>query len=159
MKSYDEEFIGNQINTERLARILSRKWRNIVHYEYEQDTGRLYGPDGLLLAIGYAGGDGGNRPDGVNNHKLQNVHNVGPLPCGTYTLGTPVEGSHLGPFAIPLEPDANNEMFGRSGFYCHGDTQALNHSASDGCIILPHHIRLEMWSDECHSLLVYVESE
>lgn len=131
-----------------------------MQFKYEQNAGRLYGPDGLLLAIGYAGGDGGQRPDGVNNHALQDVHNVGPLPCGTYTFGIPVEGSKLGPFAIPLIPDANNEMFGRSGFYCHGDkVDGAVQSASDGCIIMARLIRRAMWVNECHTLLVYVEGE
>ena len=128
-------------------------------WEYEQSNGHLYDPDGAMVAICYSGGDGGKRPDGVNNHKLQDQHNIGPLPCGTYTFGTPVEHSHLGPFAIPLIPDASNEMFGRSGFYCHGDTAAMNHSASDGCIIAPHQIRTDMWESQEHKLLVYVESE
>lgn len=111
-------------------------------------------PDGSLAATGYAGGDAGTRPDGVNNPALQHVPRVGPLPAGAYMMGEPVEHTQLGPFALPLEPFADNRMHGRSGFYCHGDNFALNRSASDGCIIMPHDVRAEMWESEDHQLVV-----
>ena len=36
------------------------------------------------------------------------------LPQGTYTIGAPVEKTHLGPCAMPLMPAPSNKMFGRS---------------------------------------------
>jgi hypothetical protein len=32
-------------------------------------------------------------------------------------------------------------MFGRSGFFCHGDNPAENQTASDGCIVAARPIR------------------
>lgn len=112
---------------------------------YEQITGKLFSPDGSLVATGYAGGNEGKNPEGVNNHTLQMIKGVGPLPCGIYTFGEVVLQSQLGPFAIPLIPDPTNEMYGRGGFYCHGDTMAMDKSASEGCIIMPRLVRNSMY--------------
>ena len=108
-------------------------------WTFEQKTGRLL-HNGQLIATGYAGGNCGKNPEGINNPDMQSVHNIGPLPQGKYTFGVPVSQSHLGPYAIPLSPDPNNQMFGRSGFFCHGDT-AIPRQASEGCIIMPRAIR------------------
>lgn len=123
-------------------------------WKYEQGTGRLFKPDGTIFAKGYAGGNEGKNKEGVNNPDLQCVHNVGPLPRGFYTLGQPVIQSHLGPFAIPLIPDKDNEMCGRGGFYCHGDRSNAFQAASEGCIIMPRAIRNAMWSSQDHELEV-----
>jgi len=111
---------------------------------YEQSTGRLYAPDGTHAATGYAGGNEGQNPEGVNDHASQNIKNIGPLPVGFYTFGEVVQQSQLGPFAIPLVPDASNTMFGRGDFYMHGDTTPSG-NASEGCIIMPRSVR-----DECY---------
>lgn len=126
-------------------------------WKYSQTDGRLYRPDGVLAGHGYAGGDGGLRPEGINNHAMQSIHNVGPLPCGIYKKSTPVEHSHLGPLAIPLIPMDGNEMFGRSGFYMHGDRASPPKSASDGCIIMAHSVRVE-FSDSSEQWLEVVEA-
>ena len=84
-----------------------------MSFTYEQSTGRWIGPNGDVLATGYAGGNAGQAPDGKNNPDMQNVRNVGPLPVGWYTFGKPVMQSHLGPYAIPLIPDKANEMSAR----------------------------------------------
>jgi hypothetical protein len=102
-------------------------------WTYEQKSGILR-HNGAYVATGYAGGNCGQNPEGINNPDMQDVPKVGPLPQGKYTFGMPVEGTHLGPYAIPLIPDAGNQMFGRSGFYCHGDT-SVPRSASEGCMI------------------------
>lgn len=80
----------------------------------------------------------------MNNPSMQEVVDEGPLPCGLYTLGTAVTHPRLGPLAIPLHPDPLNAMFGRSAFYCHGDNQAHNGTASEGCIIMPNSARVEL---------------
>lgn len=108
---------------------------------FKQSTGALYDADGKLLVVGYAGGNLGMNPEGINNPEKQAVVKVGPLPRGKYTFGRVVEGSHLGPFAIELIPDASNEMFGRSGFFMHGDSIAHPRCASEGCIVIPRTIR------------------
>lgn len=110
-------------------------------YTYEQCSGKLFDGSGEFIGVGYAGGNCGKNPEGVNNPAMQEMRSVGPLPQGLYSLGAVVEGSHLGVFAIPLMPDPANEMFGRSAFYCHGDNKLGNQSASEGCIIMPPSIR------------------
>jgi hypothetical protein len=127
----------------------------ITMWTYEQDLGQMNDPTGALAGNGYAGGNEGNNPEGVNNHDMQNVKGVGPLPCGTYTFGEPVLHSKLGPFAIPLIPDPANEMFGRGSFYCHGDTTPSG-NASEGCIIMPRSVREAMWASDDHTLSVQV---
>jgi hypothetical protein len=102
---------------------------------FENGTGRLLDGDGNLVETGYAGGALGTRPDAINNPEFQYTPMIGPLPVGLYTMGTAVEGTHLGPLAIPLTPDANNDMRGRGDFYMHGDTTPSG-KASEGCIIM-----------------------
>jgi hypothetical protein len=45
-------------------------------------------------------------------------------------------------------------MFGRSGFLIHGDNAEMNHTASDGCIILSHDIREQIDESEDRVLIV-----
>ena len=103
-------------------------------WTFEIAAGKWYNPAGEFVSHVYAGGDCGKRPEGRNNPDMCNVPNIGPLPPGDYTMGTPVEHSRLGAFAIPLTPDPANEMYGRRGFYFHGDTEVPG-NASDGCIV------------------------
>jgi len=117
----------------------------MTQFIFEQSTGKMFDESGECIAVGYAGGNCGKNPEGVNNTTLQASHSIGPLPQGVYTLGTAVEGSHLGAFAIPLIPDSGNEMFGRSAFFCHGDNSFGNESASEGCIIMPPSIRHQIY--------------
>lgn len=112
-------------------------------WTFEQSTGKLYSKVGVCVATGYAGGNCGKNPEGKNNPSMQGSKAIGPLPQGVYTIGTPVMASKLGPFAVPLVPDAANIMFGRGGFYCHGDTTPPG-NASEGCIIMPRAIREQL---------------
>jgi Protein of unknown function (DUF2778) len=102
-------------------------------WTYEQTSGELFNAAGELVGTGYSGFDVGKNAPSWQDH-----HDVGPIPRGLYTIGAPfdvkIPGPH-GPFVLPLEPDANNEMFGRSGFLCHGDSISHAGSASHGCII------------------------
>lgn len=104
---------------------------------YVQSTGRLYRPDGSWCGTGYSG-----HGEGINNPAMQEVRNVGPIPCGLYTIGHAMDHPLLGPFAIPLIPNPFNQMFGRSHFYCHGDN--AEHNASLGCIIQQRPCREEL---------------
>lgn len=122
-------------------------------WTYEQDTGRMLRPDSTLAGTGYAGGNEGKNPEGINNHEMQGVSKIGPLPLGIYTMGNPLMQSHLGPFAIPLIPSPSNEMFMRSAFFCHGDTTPSG-NASEGCIIQARSVRNEMWNSDDHTLQV-----
>ena len=125
-----------------------------MSWTYEQLTGKLLDPSGALVATGYAGGNEGKNPEGVNNPYLQTVACVGPLPAGTYTMGTPVPQSHLGPFAIPLIPAAGNEMYKRGHFYMHGDRTNATRCASEGCIIMPRAVRDLVWASSDRKLNV-----
>jgi len=108
---------------------------------FAQATGELFCDDDLNtpLTIGYSGFG-----EGKNNPAMQQIHDIGPIPRGYWTIGTPEDvetaGPH-GPFVLPLTPIDGTMTYGRSGFLIHGD--AVNHagSASHGCIILNRHIR------------------
>jgi hypothetical protein len=105
-------------------------------FRYSQSTGSLL-HNGALLGTGYSG-----HGAGLNNPSMQNVHATGPLPQGLYIIRPPSTlDPHLGPLAMPLEPYNGNTMFLRGDFFIHGDNAAMNHTASDGCIIMAHEIR------------------
>lgn len=104
-------------------------------WTYEQSSGDLLF-DGRLIATGYSG-----HGAGVNDPALQGVKDVGPLPQGKYTIGPAVQDPQTGPVSMHLIPDAANEMYGRGSFLIHGDNEACDHTASEGCIILPREVR------------------
>ena len=111
--------------------------------KYVQLTGKLFTDAGEIMGTGYAGGNCGQNPEGRNNPDMQDAKAIGPLPCGRYRLGEPVMQSHLGPYAIPLIPDASNEMYGRGAFYMHGDRTNAPGCASEGCVIQGRNVREE----------------
>jgi hypothetical protein len=109
----------------------------MMAWTYSQTDGKLYDPDGKLAGIGYSG----NGSD-LDNPKGQGDIGHGPIPQGLWTIGIFGEHPVLGPLSAPLVPIPGNDMDGRDGgFYIHGDNEAMNHSASDGCIILARTIR------------------
>src|SRR5580698_562077 len=122
-------------------------------WTFEITTGKFYNPDGDYISTGYAGGDLGKDPEGKDNPKDENIPDVGPLPEGLYTFGTVVLHSQLGLFAIPLIPDPSNVMYGRSGFYLHGDTNPPG-NASEGCIVQPLNTRVEAYYSDDKELRV-----
>ncbi|SEB76385.1 Protein of unknown function [Rhizobiales bacterium GAS188] len=104
------------------------------HLVYEQATGILLTCEGGrydTLAVGYSGS---LSKHGKNDPDQQCVRGVGPLPCGSYTVGPPGPGPS--PYSLALTPDPTNDMCGRSGFLIHGDSLQHPGDASDGCIIL-----------------------
>jgi hypothetical protein len=116
---------------------------------YSQKTGILKHDD-MDVTAGYSGyGPWKNVPD------AQSRHGQGPLPRGQYRLETPIEQHPtVGHYAIPLSPDMNNQMFGRSAFYVHGDSYEHPGEASEGCIVVGLDARLRMWSSGDHDLEV-----
>lgn len=116
---------------------------------YKQSTGEMIDPAAEVISIGYSG-----KGDGKNNPLMQTVHNVGPIPVGYYTMLSPVNSHVHGPYAIPLEPDDTNDMYGRDSFMCHGDSIIEPGTASEGCIIQPHDTRVKMWESNDHRLEV-----
>jgi len=104
---------------------------------YQQSTGRFTNSEGTLVAIGYSGNGAG-----LNNPEMQAVPIHGPIPQGDYEIGQAVTDAKLGSFAMALTPCAGEFLFGRSGFFIHGDNPAMNHTASEGCIVLSHAARI-----------------
>ena len=121
-------------------------------HTYVQRTGHWY-HNGSLLFTCYAG-----HGDGLNNPAKQTVVGVGPLPVGTYTIGAPIDSAHVGKYAMPLLPDASNEMHGRSAFFFHGDNPQGGKTASNGCIVKsPRVCREQVWDTGDHVLTVVAE--
>lgn len=102
-------------------------------WTYNQATGIL--SHGEPVGKGYSG-----HGQGLNNPKLQMVHNLGPLPRGIWEIGEWFDDKHLGVCVAALRP-TDQDVFGRGGFFIHGDNQRMNHTASDGCIILSRQLR------------------
>jgi hypothetical protein len=77
---------------------------------------------------------------------MESVHDVGPIPRGNWTIvGPPVNTAEHGPYVLMLQPDADTDTFGRSGFLMHGDSKESPGSASHGCVIMPRAVREQVW--------------
>jgi hypothetical protein len=99
--------------------------------QFKISTGQLTSlPDGTQFGGAYAGA-----PGYVNDPTACPIVDMGPLPCGTYGIGAPIHDPNTGPFSLPLTPSEDNEMYGRGSFLIHGDNDAMNQTASKGCII------------------------
>jgi hypothetical protein len=105
-----------------------------MSWEYEQTTGALYHNE-AFVCDGYSG-----YGIGKNNPVMQAVHNVGPIPEGTWTIGSAETHPGLGPVVMALTPEGP-PPFGRTGFFIHGDSLENPGNASHGCIILPRKVR------------------
>jgi hypothetical protein len=97
---------------------------------YEQTTGALYQNE-AFVCDGYSG-----TGIGKNNPGMEAVHDVGPIPEGTWTIGPAETHPDLGPVVMALSPDGP-APFGRTGFFIHGDSREHPGNASHGCIIMP----------------------
>lgn len=117
-------------------------------WTFNQSTGEL-SLDGQPVALGYSGHDNGR-----NNPELQAAANVGPLPCGFWTIHAPEDTPDHGPFVMRLQPDAETNTFGRSGFLIHGDSREHPGEASHGCIIAARAIREKIWASNDRRLEV-----
>lgn len=120
-----------------------------MSWTYQISSGTLLNLNNIAVGKGYAG-----HGKGLNNPDMMNVPDVGPLPAGKYKIGQPHDDKHVGVFALPLTPDADNKMFGRSAFYIHGDNPQLNHTASNGCIILSRAVRNDIANSGDDDLIV-----
>lgn len=121
-------------------------------WTYAQKTGELE-HDGQPVANGYSGCG-----EGKNNPELQQVHNIGPVPQGDWTISGPPENtSEHGPYVLRLTPMPETETFGRTGFLIHGDSKTAPGSASQGCVILPHFVREKVWESGDRDLEVVAE--
>lgn len=121
-------------------------------WRYSQSSGDLINAAGEVIATGYSGALGYK-----NSPPMQDIKDKGPIPRGLYTIDTPIDTADHGPFVLPLIPDEDNEMFGRTGFMCHGDRlEGPSGLASEGCIILSRHIRSKLWDSGDHQLEVII---
>jgi type VI secretion system (T6SS) effector TldE1-like protein len=119
-------------------------FRRLQMWTYIQKTGELL-HDGQHTAVGYSGFDDPQTgQEGKNNPDLENIHEVGPIPVGKYSIGPPHDTLTHGPFVLPLTPDAANQMFGRTGFLIHGDSVVEPGTASRGCVIMNRNVRNEV---------------
>lgn len=85
----------------------------------------------VLVAKGYSG-----YREYRNNPSFEARKALGPIPRGRWRIGPGVEHPRLGALAIPLEWESGLSVYGRSGFYIHGDNRAGDFTASNGCIVL-----------------------
>jgi hypothetical protein len=117
-------------------------------WTYKQSTGELL-HNNIHVGVGYSG-----HGSGVNNPLMENVPCVGPIPRGTYTIGSFFTDHIKGPLVAHLTPLPGTELYNRSGFMMHGDNAAMNDSASEGCIIMAHTIRQQVAQSGDHDLTV-----
>ncbi len=117
-------------------------------WTYSQADGKL-SQNGAQRGAGYSG-----FAEGKNNPAMQGIHDVGPIPVGSYQIGPPHDTPSHGPFVLALTPSAETNTFGRSGFLIHGDSVSNPGTASHGCIILPRALRQAIWDSGDHQIEV-----
>ena len=108
-----------------------------MSWTYSQSTGTLL-HNGIHIGVGYSG-----HGPGVNHSESEKIHDIGPIPRGTWRIEKPIDSSHTGPFSLPLVL-ISGDAFGRSAFLIHGDNQHMDFSASHGCIIMARPIRKQI---------------
>jgi hypothetical protein len=108
-----------------------------MSWTYHSATGLIESPTGFRMGEGYSGNGAA-----LNNPAMESVQMHGPIPRGQWTIGDFFhDPGGKGPVVAHLTPCDGMETFGRSGFMIHGDNHALNHTASEGCIVAPRFIR------------------
>lgn len=115
---------------------------------YESGLGRI-SRNGATLAMGYSGFG-----EGKNNPAMQDIHDVGPIPEGFYSIESPRDTVEHGDYVLPLVPKPGNIMFARAGFLLHGDSRTHPGEASKGCIITMLQARERIWTSGDHDLQV-----
>ena len=106
-------------------------------WTYSQSTG-------ALICSGQADTAYSGHGAGLDDPADQSVPDVGPIPQGLWTIGAWHDDPDLGPVVAALTPAPETDTFGRSGFFCHGDNAALDHSGSHGCIVAARNVREAM---------------
>lgn len=132
-----------------------------LNLNYSQTTGVWTLDNGVVIVPpghSWAGNDSNPNynPDhqqGKNNHLMQDVPNVGPLPCGVYRFGPWAMSkeesaklgypAHLGVGIARLTQIAG-ESYGRDGFFVHGPAMdpAKHGQESRGCPVVEHDYRI-----------------
>ena len=116
-------------------------------WTYCQSSGEL-SRNGVFVGKGYSG-----REAGLNNPAMEADEGVGPIPAGRWVIGAVFDHPRLGRCVMHLMPDAF-DPHGRAAFLIHGDNAQMNHTASHGCIILAHLIRLQIAASPDRALTV-----
>lgn len=106
-------------------------------YTYKISTGTLYDLAMQVFGQGWAG-----QPPYKNDPNATDKSGQGPLPIGFYTIGTAYTHPHIGPLTMNLTPDPANDMKHRDLFRMHGASASDPQHSSEGCIIMPHDVRL-----------------
>lgn len=78
----------------------------------------------------------------------------GPIPPGHWRMSGMRNSLKTGIRVIDLVPGPNTYTSGRSAFQVHGDSKLKPGNASMGCIIAPMWLRLKMWNEGHHQLVV-----
>jgi len=119
-------------------------------WRFSQARGTITSAAGAVIGTGYSG-----HGPGLGNPAMQSIRDVGPIPQGKYSFGELVPHDPVvGEYAIPLIPDPANVMYGRLGFWIHGNDPQNDHNASEGCVVLPFSVREELWQSADHDLEV-----
>jgi hypothetical protein len=121
-----------------------------MRWKYDRAGCRISNPAGFLLGDVYSG-----RGAGLNNPAMENIHNFGPIPKGTWSIGPFFNDPEKGPDVCHLTPTQGMETFGRSGFMIHGDNDRMNFTASEGCIVAARFIRVAIQNNACKILEVF----
>jgi hypothetical protein len=101
----------------------------------------VLGTSDPIVGYGYTGS-----VDYLDDPSEETLVGRGAITAGMYTFRGPHESDKMGSYIWELVPDDTNEMFGRRGFYNHGDNSLYNHTASGGCIVSPLEVR-SIWRD------------
>jgi len=109
---------------------------------YVQSTGELLHLDANGFADYFVNGGYSGYGAGVNNPAMQDVQaqqrgdDAGPIPQGSYVIGPLYNNvGSTGPNTMNLDFPPGTTKYIRDLFRIHGDNNAKNHTASDGCIV------------------------
>lgn len=117
-------------------------------WEYDVAT-HTFTRNGETHTADYAGAEGYK-----NDSSKECEKNKGPLPRGTYTIGSPYNSVHTGKYTLNLTPNLSNAMCGRSAFRIHGASKKHPLESSEGCIIASITIRKSIWASGDRELKV-----
>lgn len=119
---------------------------------YVQESGEL-SKDGIIVDRNCYSGGG----EGFNNPEMEMVADIGPIPCGDWTIsGPPYSDPLLGPYVLQIIPRSTTITFGRTGFRMHGKPKppADINSGSKGCICAEERTRSAVYQSGDYDLEV-----
>lgn len=110
-----------------------------LDWNFSQSTGQYSHTDNATGTTANVGTGYSGTGDGRNNPAMQNVPNVGPIPQGTYDIGSGHASPTTGPNTMNLTPQTDTNTYGRDLFRIHGNN--ATNDASHGCPIAGPNIR------------------